>query len=88
MVHRGTATWADPGARRTPVGGSSASQWARWSCQVTDWPGPTRSQGSDSSPSTTTSRPLALWRRSRVPASTTSTVIPSAAGRMARTRVW
>ena len=60
MVHRGTATWADPGARRTSGGGSSASQWARWSCQVTDWPGPTRSQGSDSSPSTTTSRPLAL----------------------------
>jgi len=88
MVQRGTATWAVAGDRPTWAGGSSASQWARWSCQVTDRPDPTRSQGSAAPSSTTTSPALALSRRSLVPASATSTLTPSSAGRMARTRVW
>ena len=40
-VQLGMTTCAEPGARRTWAGGSSASQWARWSCQATDRPGST-----------------------------------------------
>jgi hypothetical protein len=43
-VHSGMTRCGDPGARRTWAGGRSASQWARWSCQVTDWPRSTRRQ--------------------------------------------